>query len=110
MGHIYVSWLHPFKEHRLVVVGSKGMLRFEDSADGKPLVFYDKIVDWDNGLPVAKSGPSWHLEYDHSMPFTNELSYFVDHLDGSLLGKVYGDSVVEVVTILEASTKIMLKW
>ena len=26
MGHIFVSWLHPFKEHRFVVVGSKGML------------------------------------------------------------------------------------
>ena len=25
-AHIFVSWLHPFKEQRLVVVGSKGML------------------------------------------------------------------------------------
>jgi len=30
VGHIFVSWLHPFKEHRLVVIGSKGMLSFED--------------------------------------------------------------------------------
>ncbi len=28
VGHIFVSWLHPFKEHRLVVIGSKGMLSF----------------------------------------------------------------------------------
>ena len=26
VGHIFVSWLHPFKEHRMVVIGSKGML------------------------------------------------------------------------------------
>ena len=31
MGHIFVSWLHPFKEHRFVIIGSKGMLHFEDS-------------------------------------------------------------------------------
>ena len=37
MGHIFVSWLHPFKEHRFVVVGSKGMIRFEDYIAGKPL-------------------------------------------------------------------------
>ena len=30
-GHIFVSWLHPFKEHRLVVVGSKAMITLEDS-------------------------------------------------------------------------------
>ena len=41
MGHIFVSWLHPFKEHRFVIIGSKGMLHFEDSLK-KPLIFYDK--------------------------------------------------------------------
>ena len=25
-GHIFVSWLHPFKEHRLVVIGSEAMI------------------------------------------------------------------------------------
>ncbi|MEA1934995.1 MAG: Gfo/Idh/MocA family oxidoreductase, partial [Thermodesulfobacteriota bacterium] len=35
VGHIFVNWLHPFKEHRMVVVGSKGMLSYEDSSDDK---------------------------------------------------------------------------
>ena len=43
-GHIFVSWLHPFKEHRLVVMGSKGMISFEDSNDSKPLKFYSKAI------------------------------------------------------------------
>ena len=42
MGHIFVSWLHPFKEHRFVIIGSKGMLHFEDSLKDKPILFYDK--------------------------------------------------------------------
>ena len=41
-GHIFVSWLHPFKEHRLVVVGSEAMISFEDSSEGKPLTLYSK--------------------------------------------------------------------
>ena len=41
MTHIYVSWLHPFKEHRIVIIGSKGMISFEDSIAGKPLIFYN---------------------------------------------------------------------
>ena len=28
VGHIFVSWLHPFKEHRMVMIGSKGMISF----------------------------------------------------------------------------------
>ena len=29
-AHIFVSWLHPYKEQRLVVVGSDGMAVFDD--------------------------------------------------------------------------------
>ena len=41
-GHIFVSWLHPFKEHRLVVIGSEAMISFEDSKNDKPLTLYSK--------------------------------------------------------------------
>ena len=41
-AHIFVSWLHPFKEHRLVIIGSEGMLSFEDSSEEKALKFYQK--------------------------------------------------------------------
>ena len=30
-AHIFVSWLHPFKEQRLVVVGSEKMAVFDDT-------------------------------------------------------------------------------
>ena len=36
MGHIFVSWLHPFKEHRFVIIGSEGMIHFERSLSNKP--------------------------------------------------------------------------
>ena len=44
-GHIFVSWLHPFKEHRLVVIGSEAMISFEDSLDEKPLKLYSKKIN-----------------------------------------------------------------
>lgn len=33
-GHIFVSWLHPHKEQRLVVIGSEGMAVFDDTMLG----------------------------------------------------------------------------
>ena len=45
-----------FKEHRFVVIGSKGMLHFEDAGLVKPLVFYDKSVDLNGSIPKSKLG------------------------------------------------------
>lgn len=109
MGHIYVSWLHPFKEHRFVVVGSKGMIRFEDSIEGKPLVFYDKSIEWEDETPIPKSGSTWYVEYESGMPLTREMKYFVDHLNGEPIRKSNSESAIEVMKILETATESLMK-
>ena len=108
MGHIYVSWLHPFKEHRFVVVGSKGMIRFEDSVEGKPLVFYDKSIEWEEGKPIPKNGNTSRIEYESGMSLTRELQYFVDHLNGDSINKSNGESAIEVMDILEIATERLM--
>ncbi|MBT4969955.1 MAG: Gfo/Idh/MocA family oxidoreductase [Bacteroidetes bacterium] len=105
MGHIFVSWLHPFKEHRFVIVGSKGMIRFEDSAEGKPLIFYNKSVDWKDDVPFPHDGPTHNIDYETAMPLTEELKYFVNHLDGSQISICHSQSAIEVMKILESATE-----
>ena len=105
MGHIFVSWLHPFKEHRLVIIGSKGMLRFEDSVKGKPLVFYDKGFEWNVGEPVKRDGPTEQIEYENKMPLTEEIKYFIEHLEGKPLVIADTQNAVEVMEILEKATE-----
>ena len=56
MAHIFVSWLHPFKEHRFVIIGSKGMLHFEDSMDNRPLLFYNNKAEFINKVPNPFKG------------------------------------------------------
>jgi UDP-2-acetamido-3-amino-2,3-dideoxy-glucuronate N-acetyltransferase len=34
-AHIFVSWLHPYKEQKLIIIGSKGMLVFDDLTEEK---------------------------------------------------------------------------
>ena len=51
-AHIFVSWLHPFKEQRLVVVGSERMAVFDDSAPDK-LVLYAHKIEWKDRVPNA---------------------------------------------------------
>ena len=85
MGHIFVSWLHPFKEHRFVIIGSNGMLHFEDSNDSKPLLFYDKKAEFIDKVPSPKSGEIKRIHYVNEPPLTNELKYFISKLDGGKL-------------------------
>jgi len=99
-GHIFVSWLHPFKEHRLMVIGSEGMLSFEDSMDGKPLRYYKKKFEIQNKVPEKIDGPIEDIDYDKSQPLTNELRYFIDHLKKSDPKIANGAHALEVTKIL----------
>ncbi|HUT24607.1 MAG TPA: Gfo/Idh/MocA family oxidoreductase [Sumerlaeia bacterium] len=108
VGHIFVSWLHPFKEHRMVVIGSKGMLSFEDSSENKDILFYRKGIDWIEGEPVTREGATEVIPYDREMPLAAELRYFVDRLDGSPVEKANAQNAVEVLEILESASAELL--
>ena len=106
-AHIFVSWLHPFKEHRLVVVGSDGMISFEDSIEGKPLKLYSKGIIFNNKIPEKVDGPVELINYEKKMPLTEELSCFIESFDGGNISSVDGFHALEVVRILvEASRQL----
>lgn len=85
-AHIQVSWLHPFKEQRVVVVGSNGMIWFDDAGD-KQVRISRKQVDFSNvqkagDLPQLIDAEAEIVPVDYTdMPLTRELKYFVDHTD-----------------------------
>ncbi len=109
VGHIFVSWLHPFKEQRLVVIGSKGMISFEDSSQEKQNLFYEKGIDWVRGEPIKRDGPTEIIDYNPAMPLTEELKYFVDHLDGTPIEIANSQNAVDVLEILERATESLSK-
>ena len=109
MGHIFVSWLHPFKEHRFVIIGSKGMIHYEDSMDNKPLRFFNKSVKFKDNIPIAGSGKSKEISYKFEFPLEAELKYFIDHLDGRKIKIASGESAIEVMNILERSNLDLLQ-
>ena len=83
-----------------MVIGSKGMISFEDSANNKPLKLYSKSYDMSGEFPEKKDGSIELIPYGEEMPLTAELKYFIQHLDGSPLKIANADNAVEVVDIL----------
>ena len=107
-GHIYVSWLHPFKEHRLVIIGSKGTLHFEDSSDGKPLLFYEKERIANEEILLKNKIPRL-IKYDSELPLVNELKYFIEIIKGRSIEKATIQEGIDVVQILEMATNSLNK-
>ena len=108
VGHIFVNWLHPFKEHRMVVVGSKGMFSYEDSSYDRNILFYEKGIDWIQGEPIKRDGPTEIISYNKAMPLTEELKYFAEHLDGAPIKIADAQNGVEVLEILEKASETLL--
>jgi predicted dehydrogenase len=105
-GHIHVSWLHPFKEHRLVVVGSEGMISFEDSSNDKKINYYPKKIGLINGVLKKIDKPKESIPFKEKLPLEIELEYFIDHINRNKIIKISdGQSGLEVVKILVESSK-----
>ena len=107
-AHIYVSWLHPFKEQRLVVVGSTGMISFDDSTVEKEIHLYNKRIDFEKGMPVKVEQPDEIVKYEYKPPLEEELKYFIENLDGKISVNI-GEDGLEVVKILESVEKMIKK-
>lgn len=108
-GHIYVSWLHPFKEHRLVVIGSEGSLHFEDSLENKPLLLYEKDVSSKGKSISLKNKPPQEIKYDKITPLENEINHFIEVIEGKSLIRSGIKEGMDVVRILETASKTINK-
>jgi UDP-2-acetamido-3-amino-2,3-dideoxy-glucuronate N-acetyltransferase len=77
-AHIFVSWLHPFKEQKLVVVGSRKMAVFDDLEEKKKLVLYPHTIVWKHQVPIANKADAQEVPVPSEKPLLNECSHFLD--------------------------------
>jgi len=97
-AHVFVSWLHPFKEQKLVVVGSQKMASFDDVA--KELVLYDQRVDWKEGQPIPVKGEGVKVQYPADEPLKQECLHFIRSMETRANPLTDGPSGVRVLQIL----------
>ena len=106
-GHVFVSWLHPFKEQKLVVVGSEKMVVFDDVSKEKLFVYPHKIK-WEKGkIPVAEKSDFITIDLKVNQPLEEELKHFIDCVETRNTPKTDGVEGLTVLKVLEeASTKL----
>jgi len=107
-AHIFVSWLHPFKEQRLVVVGSQKMAVFDDTAEHK-LVLYPHKVEWKNRVPTAIKADGENVALENKEPLKVECQHFLDCIASRATPLTDGREGLRVLTILDACQRSLTK-
>ena len=105
-AHIFVSWIHPFKEQRLVVIGSEKMAVFDDTSEDK-LVIYPHRVEWKQRIPTAVKAKKEVIKIDSSEPLKAELKHFLECIKTRKRPVTDGAEGLKVLHILDACEQAM---
>ncbi|MCL4503288.1 MAG: Gfo/Idh/MocA family oxidoreductase [Deltaproteobacteria bacterium] len=101
-GHIYVSWLHPFKEQLLVVVGDRRMAVFDDTSPDRKLVLYSHKVEWVERYPMARKAEGEVVPIDKLEPLKAECAHFLECVQTRQKPRTDGAEGLRVLQVLQS--------
>ena len=105
--HIFVSWLHPYKEQKLIVVGTKAMAVFDDLSKEK-LYIYPHTIKWKEGkIPVAHKAERYIEKIEEKEPLKEELKHFIDCVTNRIIPLTDGNEALRVLRVLERAEKFL---
>ncbi|MBF0326110.1 MAG: Gfo/Idh/MocA family oxidoreductase [Alphaproteobacteria bacterium] len=107
-AHVFVSWLHPFKEQRLVVVGDKAMAVFDDTLDwSRKIRLYDHDISWQDGVPHPNPADERPISVDPAEPLRLECGHFLECVRTGTPPTTDGHEGVRVLAVLDAAQRAL---
>jgi len=100
-AHIFVSWLHPFKEQKLIVVGDRKMAVFDDVQPDTKLVVYPHIIDWRDHVPVPTQGAAEPVAVEKAEPLRAECAHFLECIRTRQQPRTDGREALRVLSVLQ---------
>ena len=101
MAHISVSWLHPYKEQKLVVIGKSGMIVLDDIKPwNEKLCLYRHNVDLSNELPNLVKAEADYIDVPQTEPLRNECKHFIDVVNDKVVPLTDGNEGARVLKVL----------
>jgi UDP-2-acetamido-3-amino-2,3-dideoxy-glucuronate N-acetyltransferase len=110
-AHVHVSWINPFKEQKLTVVGSHAMLVFDDTLPWKEkLVLYRQPLVWSGGqVPEAKKSSGELVDVPEEEPLRLECAHFIECCDQRKASVTDGREGLRVLQVLNAAQQSLDK-
>ncbi|MBI1978250.1 MAG: Gfo/Idh/MocA family oxidoreductase [Candidatus Omnitrophica bacterium] len=106
-AHIFVSWLHPFKEQKLIVVGDKKMAVFDDLETRNKLVLYPHSIQWKNQIPVANRAEGFPVFFEPDEPLYAECLHFLKSIQTRTAPRTDGQEGLRVLKVLQQCQKAL---
>ena len=107
-AHIFVSWLHPFKEQMLVVVGDRKMAVFNDTVPwDEKLMLYPHTIKWTGNIPVANKAEGVPVTLDEEEPLRAECAHFIDCINSRKPPRTDGNEGLQVLKVLNCCQKAL---
>jgi len=106
-AHIFVSWLHPYKEQRLVVIGDRKMAVFNDTLQEGKLKVYDKGIELVEGELLPRQEAEMIIDIPNVEPLRLECEHFLKCLQERSQPRTDGENGLRVLKILEMAQRSM---
>lgn len=104
---VRASWLSPFKEHKLVALGTTGAVVFEDTAlePDRKLVIYRDYIDQSGSAPRFNKTAGEPVAYPADEPLMAEMSWFLDSVAGKNPPRTGATEAIPVLKLLSAASR-----
>lgn len=100
-AHIFVSWLHPYKEQKLVVVGDRKMAVFDDQEKKDKLLLYPHSIEWKHQIPIANRAEAQPVALPAQEPLRAECVHFLECIRSRRRPRTDGEEGLRVLTVLQ---------
>lgn len=101
-AHVFASWLHPFKEQRLVVVGEKAMAVFDDTKPWEEkLALYGHEIDMSGSVPEPVKADVTYIDVPQGEPLKSECQHFIDAVANNRAPFTDAEEALRVLRVLE---------
>jgi predicted dehydrogenase len=104
-SHVSCSWIHPYKEQKLVVIGSQGMAVFDDTREwAEKLAVYEHKIALDKSPPLLTKAEVRYDVVPQAEPLKAECQHFLDIVAGHADPLTDGDEGRRVLQVLTAAS------
>ncbi len=107
-AHIFVSWLNPFKEQKLSVIGSKAMAVF-DGVKNELVIYSHKVMWHKDEDPEAIKAKGRTIRFPKKEPLLEEAKHFLRCIETREKPKTDSCEGLNVVKILNACQRSLNK-
>ncbi len=109
-AHVFVSWLHPFKEQKLVVTGDRAMAVFDDAQPwSRKLLLYPHRIEWRETMPVPQKAEADPVPLDEGEPLNLECRHFLDCIANGSKPRTDGREGLRVLRVLARASDALKK-